>query len=222
MRFAWMSRAFAVGVALLLVAATAACGGEEPDDPPPYVVASDVCGGAFQEKRASEAVERILGPGPYASAGRDAVERVADALRDAFASGRSWSSATELCPLAPKRSRTLDQGSIAFSIYDPSDVGTGKLPAGARFYAMGKEAVAGPAMAEIYFTCASPDLETSADNPLRIQGRLSLGSALNNDSKEHREAGLTVVHAASLAVAEELKCEGNGGLPQKPVLTEAP
>ncbi|MEV4334220.1 hypothetical protein AB0K02_27445 [Streptomyces sp. NPDC049597] len=222
MRSAWVSMAFAVGVALLLGAMTAACGGEESDEPPLYVVASDVCDGVFQEKRASEAVERILGSGPYGSAGRDAVKRVADALRDGFASGRSWSSATELCPLAPKRSRTLDQGSLAFSIYDPSDVGTGKLPAGARFYAMGEEAVAGPGMAEIYFTCASPDLEGSTDGPLRVQGRLSLGSGLEKDSDEHREAGLTVVHAASLAVAEELECKDNGGLPQQPVLTEAP
>jgi hypothetical protein len=215
-----MNRAIGVGVALPLGAGTTACGGEEPKEPPRYVSASQVCDGVFRA-RAADAVERLMGVGPYGNTGRGAVERVADALQNGYESGRSWTHASELCPLEPKGSGTFDQSSLDFSIYAPGDIGPGGLAEGERAYNMGTEAEAGPRGARLYFECVSPRLKGSDERPARVFGAFRLGSGLKQDSKEHREAGLIVVHAASLAVAEELKCEHRGGLPQKPVLTEA-
>ncbi|WP_307713309.1 hypothetical protein [Streptomyces sp. V4I23] len=184
------------------------------------MAASEVCDGVFRA-RAAAAVERLMGVGPYGNTGRGAVERVADALRDGYESGRSWTRATRLCSLEPKGTGIGEHASLRFSIYAPGDIGTGGLAEGERAYRMGTEAEAGPGGARLYFECVSHRLKGSSERPARVFGGLSLASDLKEDSKEHREAGLTVVHAASLAVAEELECEDRGGLPEKPVLVEA-
>ncbi|MFI2368867.1 hypothetical protein [Streptomyces sp. NPDC018833] len=147
---------------------------------------------------------------------------MADAVQSGYESGRSWSYADELCSVSPKGSGISGQASLRFSIYAPGDIGTGRRAEGERAYAMGTEAEAGPRGARLYFECVSPRLKGSRERPARVLGAFRLHSGLEKDSEEHREAGLTVVHTASLAVAEELKCEDNGGLPQKPVLTETP
>jgi hypothetical protein len=217
MRSSW---ATVLGAVLLLGAGTTACGGEESQEPPRYVSASEVCDGVFQA-RAAEAVEHLMGVGPYGNTGRGAVERVADAVQNGYESGRSWTHATQLCQLDPKGSGTFDQASLTFAVYAPGDIGTGRRAEGERAYAMGTEAEAGPLGARLYFECVSPRLKGSHERPARVFGSFRLDSGLKKDSKEHREAGLIVVHAASLAVAEELKCDHRGGLPEKPVLAEA-
>ncbi|HEX5566129.1 MAG TPA: hypothetical protein VFY14_04185 [Streptomyces sp.] len=38
------------------------------------------------------------------------------------------------------------------------------------------------------------------------------------EGQEASDANLTVLHSAALALAKEMRCEDNGGLPDEPVL----
>ncbi|MDQ1010504.1 hypothetical protein QFZ82_004989 [Streptomyces sp. V4I23] len=219
---AWMSRRSlgAVGLVLLLGAGTAACG-EEPEEKSPYVATNELCDGLF-EGAAAGAVETVMGATSFDRTGPGGMGRVVESLEEGYASDRSWSRATELCELSPRGSGGIGgDGKLSFSLYAPGDIGTGRLAAGERAYGMGTEAEAGPRGARLYFECVSPTFKGSQGRPARVHGSLRLEGDLEKDSKEHREAGLTVVHAASLAVAKQLKCEDNGGLPEKPVLSES-
>ncbi|MFD7527572.1 hypothetical protein ACFV8E_08130 [Streptomyces sp. NPDC059849] len=53
---------------------------------------------------------------------------------------------------------------------------------------------------------------------MRILGNFGRPKSRGQDVSNPREVNLTVVHAASLAVAKKLECENNGGLPDNPVL----
>ncbi|MFD3971982.1 hypothetical protein [Streptomyces cyaneofuscatus] len=135
-------------------------------------------------------------------------------IKEGYASDRTWSTSEKLCQIPVKGISSRERTALSFSIYAPQDVGDPRNPEGTRLFPLGKEAVARAGSAGLYFECVSPRIEGSERAPARIRG--GLGRAHDRgDAVSDLVANLTVLHAASLAVAKELECEGNGGLPEK-------
>lgn len=214
--------ALPIALALLLGATAVACSKSQQEKKNPYVAASEVCDGVFQGASA-RAVESTMGSSSFSSMNAGIRDRVADALKEGFSSGRSWTYSEEFCELNPKGTGGIGHAArIRFSIYAPRDIGDGRLAAGQRFYAMGKEAKSGPIGAQLYFECVSPQLKGSSASAARILGSLKLERDLRRDSVHHRQANLTIIHAVSLEMAKKLECANDGGLPSSPSFKEIP
>ncbi|MFD9422799.1 MULTISPECIES: hypothetical protein [unclassified Streptomyces] len=205
--------ALTVTALLLVVGASAVACGAEGRPEPPYVGAGEVCGGVFAGPL-EETVESVVGAASFDRSDTKGMDRVVEALRDGHASGRSWSSRKELCEMSPEGVNPRNVARISFWNYAPRDVGDPNLDSGGRLFAVGKEATAGRASASLYFECSSPLLKGSRERPARIAGALGAGKDRGAEV-EYLAANLTVLHAASLAVAKELECENNAGLPEK-------
>ncbi|MBT2461699.1 hypothetical protein J7E92_08575 [Streptomyces sp. ISL-63] len=159
-------------------------------------------------------VEAVAGTTSFERRVGGGMARVIEKIKEGYASDRTWSTSEELCQISGKGVGSRERPSLSFSIYAPQDVGDPRNPEGTRLFALGKEAVANTRSAGLYFECMSPRLEGSERVPARIRG--GLGKAQDRgDAVNNLVANLTVLHAASLAVAKELECEGNGGLPEK-------
>ncbi|WP_143203537.1 hypothetical protein [Streptomyces sp. CB01580] len=112
----------------------------------------------------------------------------------------------------------MSDAKINFDMYPPQDVND-KYVSGRHYYTMGKRSEAAPAGASLYFECVSPQFKGSKEHPMRIYGNFTHGKATAQNTLEHFAENMTIIHAASLAVAKKLQCENNGGLPEKAVLT---
>ncbi|MFG3044024.1 hypothetical protein ACGFZR_03720 [Streptomyces sp. NPDC048241] len=88
---------------------------------------------------------------------------------------------------------------------------------------MGDEALAAADMAYIYFTCRSDRLASSPEGAHIVIGaeHWAMPREPEGNIKALKDAYATVAHSFSLAMAKELRCEKNGGLPAKPVLDPA-
>lgn len=142
------------------------------------------------------------------------MDKVIEKIKEGYASDRSWLIKQNLCEMSVKGGSFLDATAISFSVYEPQDVGDPRRPAGTRLFLLGKEAVANTRSAGLYFECVGPQIEGSGRIPVRVRG--GLGKAKDRgDAVEDLVANLSVLHAASLAVAKRLGCTNNGGLPEK-------
>lgn len=189
----------------------AACG-SDPEPEPSFVGAAEVCQGVFPD-RMEKTVEAVTGATSFERRAGGGMARVIEKIKEGYASDRTWSTSEKLCQISAKGVSSRERTSLSFSIYAPQDVGDPRNPDGVRLFPLGKEAVAGARSAGLYFECVSPRLEGSERVPARIRG--GLGKAHDRgDAVSDLVANLTVLHAGSLAVAKELECEGNGGLPE--------
>ncbi|MFD3742719.1 hypothetical protein [Streptomyces sp. NPDC058629] len=211
----------AVGLVLAMGVGGAACGSDGGGEEDPFVGAAEVCNGLFAGPLAKK-VESVTGDTVFRRSGPGRMGGVVDALKRGHESGRSWAAGAELCRLSPKGGGLRDRGVLSFSMYAPQDVGDRRLPEGWQLYTMGKQSEVGPGGASLYFECVSPQLKGSENTPLRIRGGFGRGRSDAPDTRELRDANLEILHAASLAVAEELDCKGKAGLPEKPDLRPLP
>ncbi|MFF2894910.1 hypothetical protein [Streptomyces sp. NPDC057966] len=195
------------------------CGGEE--ETPDYVGSEEVCDGLFKGSLA-KTIESVTGATSFAWTNPNRMDRVVDALKTGYESGHSWARGDTLCRLTPEGGGRTDRAGIAFYMHAPQDVGDLRLPVGGRLYTMGKQSEATPLSAALYFECVSPRFKGSKERPMRILGNFGRPKSRGQDVSNPREVNLTVVHAASLAVAKKLECENNGGLPDNPVLNPRP
>ncbi|HBF79151.1 MAG TPA: hypothetical protein DD420_04210 [Streptomyces sp.] len=207
----------ATGMVLALGAGGVACASDE-DEHEPYVGADEVCGGLFTGPLA-EMLEKVTGEKVFAWENGKGMERVVTALKEGYASGRSWAPGAALCEPDPKGGRLGDEAGISFSMYAPQDVEDEGLPAGAELYTMGVQSSVNRGGALLYFECVSPQLKDSDKAPLRIQGGFGRGESDAPDTREYRDMNMRILHAATLKLVKELDCEDNGGLPKVPVLT---
>jgi hypothetical protein len=81
-------------------------------------------------------------------------------------------------------------------------------------YDMGELSLSRPTHAVLYTKCSS-DKFSSSKKPVLIEGNLTNSQAPSGDAEKVREENLNVLHAVSLAMANELDCEGNAGLAQQ-------
>ncbi|MCX5378124.1 hypothetical protein [Streptomyces sp. NBC_00091] len=86
-------------------------------------------------------------------------------------------------------------------------------------YDLGRNAWAISWQARLFFDCASTRL-AGLDKAVPVAASVSMLDGSNGDEPELREANLAIVHSASLAMAKELGCENNGGLPDKLVVKQ--
>ncbi|QWQ43353.1 hypothetical protein [Streptomyces sp. YPW6] len=200
-----------IGGLLLAVCATACASDPEPQSP--YVNASEVCDGVFAGDL-EKTVEAVTGAKSFERRASGGMGQVIEEIEKGYSSGRSWSPREELCEMAAKGSSSDEETTLAFHMYAPHDVNYPGIPERAKRFSLGKEAIANVRSAGIYFECVSPRFDGSKSRPVRIYGGLSRAHD-RGDSLENLMDNLRVVHSASLAVAEELECEGNAGLPQK-------
>ncbi|MFJ6236365.1 hypothetical protein ACIQH0_19990 [Streptomyces griseus] len=198
-------------IAGLVVAVCATACGSDPEPQSPYVKAAEVCDGLFAGGL-EKTVEAVTGATSFKRRSDGDVDRLIGKIEKEYASGRNWSQGGELCDMAAKGSRSVDETTLRFRIYAPQDVNYPGSPEGQRRFSLGKEAVANVRSAGIYFECVSERLDGSKNRPARIYGGLSKAHD-RGDALENAMDNLRVVHAASLAVAEKLKCEDNAGLP---------
>ncbi|MFC4191266.1 MULTISPECIES: hypothetical protein [Streptomyces] len=207
----------AAGTALALGVGGVACtSGEEEHEQ--FVGAGEVCGGLFSGPSA-EMVEKVTGHKVFFWRSGNGMQEVVAALKDGYASGRSWAPGANLCRLSPKGAKQTDRGGITYSMYAPQDVEDEGLPAGAELYTMGVQSSVNRGGALLYFECVSPQLKDSDKAPLRIQGGFGRGESDAPDTREYRDMNMRILHAATLKLVKELDCEDNGGLPKVPVLT---
>lgn len=213
-----LKRAWCV-VGLVTTFGIGATGCGEEEEPPRYVGAEETCGGLFKGPLA-EKVESVTGTTVFSSTGTEALDRVAEKLKEAYKSRTPWGPGGELCALYPqKRAVRNAHSEINFYKYAPRDLEDADVPSDGRIYRMGKRSIATPTSGSLYFDCVSPRLKGSKERPLRIHGAFHHPKATAQSTPEHLAANMEIVHAASLAVAKKLQCENSGGLPEKPVLT---
>lgn len=215
-RFARSMRGwFVSGTVLAVLFGGAACSTDEPSP----VGADKVCDGLFSG-RMEKTVESVIGATSFLRpVSNSGMERISDDLKKAYERGRSWSVGAELCWIRPSGDGPSDSVSLDFSMYAPDDLdGPGKSSRGL-YYAVGKHSVAGPADAALYFECTSPRFKGSVKYPLRIVGRFGQLKKHVRNTPEALGDNLSIIHAASLAVAKNLECKNDGGLPKRPNLT---
>ncbi|MFJ2675275.1 hypothetical protein [Streptomyces sp. NPDC087525] len=212
----------AAGAVLALSLGVSACGDGSEDERPAFAGAEKVCDGILSDNTA-RAVEAMVGDKTFHGTGDDALENTASAIKEFYAEdpgGRKYVGSKEFCAFSG-RMREAGSLEITFGIYRPDDVLGTDHAEDQRLYRLGKRALAGSERSYLYFECVSPQIDGSDEQPARIDAvsRLAnVGSWEVEDTRATREAHLTVLHAAALAVAKELGCENNGGLPEKVVL----
>ncbi|MGW6775621.1 hypothetical protein ACWGBX_35095 [Streptomyces sp. NPDC055037] len=203
---------------LTLALGVAACGGSD-DEEPQYIGIEEVCDGIFSGDTAN-AAERMIGDKTVSGTRHDALENIASSIKDLYADGQDINRAGDSCEISGK-DREAGGMDIRFGLYKAEDALSLLHGADQRLYRLGKRAAVGSERSKLYFECASPGIRGSDKQPARIYAisRLAnIGSWEVEDTRATREAHLTVLHAAALAVAKELGCENNGGLPEKVVL----
>ncbi|MEV2243585.1 hypothetical protein [Streptomyces sp. NPDC049970] len=209
-----------MGVVLALGAGGGACApGKEPEEEhQAYVGAEEVCGGLFAGPSA-EMLEKVTGKKVFGWASGNGMEKVVAALKEGYASDRSWGRGADLCEPDPKGGNLGDKAGISFSIYEPQDVEDERLPAGGELYTMGLQSSVRRGGASLYFECVSPQLEGSDRTPLRIRAGFGRGKSDAPDTREYRNMNMQILHTMALKLVKELDCANNGGLPKSPVLT---
>ncbi|XIE78722.1 hypothetical protein AB6O49_12655 [Streptomyces sp. SBR177] len=195
----------------------AACGdGDEPEER--RVTAARQCDDTLSPA-AARALETVLRTRVFDHDPRGGLERVTAQLTEDHARGGLRSRGRLLC--RADAADSPNRVEIRFGRYDDSDLIADAHPVGLHPYDLGREAFAGPTAAYLFVTCASPRLDGTRERPARIEGRLRVVPPGLPDTPTIREANLTVLHSAALAVVRRLGCVGDAGLPGAPVFRPA-
>ncbi|MFE6491888.1 hypothetical protein [Streptomyces sp. NPDC057748] len=205
------------GLILALGAGGVACTSDE-EEPEPFVGSGEICGGLFAGPSA-EMVEKVTEEKLFLRYGDKGMGNVVAALKEGYESGRPWAPGGEVCRLSPKGARQTDRAGVEYSMYAPKDVADDGAKDGEELYTMGVQSLVARGGAAIYFECVSPQLEGSAQNPLRIYGTFGRGESDAPDTREYRNMNMTILYSVTLKLVKVLECENNGGLPKTPVLT---
>lgn len=215
-----------VCMALALALGATACGGNSGDSGKrEFVAAEELCEGAFPPA-AARALETVTGEKQFnQNSTGEGVSGTAEALSEEFrsyygADGSPWDD-HDFCRVHTEKSASRPDVWISFEILD-SDRLDGDADTSPEFdvYPMGRTALSGERRALVFFECASSGMN-SEESPALIMAVMHMWEAAVQGRKA-KEANMTVLHSAALAVARELKCEDDGGLPAAPVLRPAP
>lgn len=211
----------AVAGSLFLGATGCGGDGDEGGAPDDYkvVAGTQLCGGDAMSADASKALKVITGASRFeASAERYSIAQAARDLVEAFAPTRTM----DACRVFTPRDTPDFDLRITWRL---ADSGPTDEPAAPKFTVlkMGEEALAAEDQAYIYFACQSDRLSsptTVAHIVIGVEHRDPFHEP-EGDIEALKDAYATVAHSVSLAMAKELRCEKNGGLPAKPVLDPA-
>ncbi|WP_330235209.1 hypothetical protein [Streptomyces sp. NBC_00566] len=170
---------------------------------------------------ASKALKVITGSSRFEASGKGYT--VAEAAEDlAFATPGLTGDRGDACRVFMPIGTPKFQLRITWRLADdaPTDG-----PAAPKFTVlkMGDETLAAADMAYVFFTCRSDKLLGTSGEAHIVIGveHWAMPREPEGDIKALKDAYATVAHSFSLAMAKELRCEKDGGLPVKPVLEPA-
>jgi hypothetical protein len=194
---------------------------ETPKTPKDYkvVAGTQLCGGDAVSADASRALKVITGSSRFeASAERYTVAQAAADLVEAFPSP---TVTKDVCRVYTPIGTPDFELRITWDLVDgaPTDPPAPKFTV----LKMGEDAVAAADMAYVQFACRSDKLSGSSTAAHIVIGveRGGMPKEPDGDVEALKDAYATVAHSFSLAMAKELRCEKNGGLPARPVLDPA-
>ncbi|MEZ7007831.1 hypothetical protein [Streptomyces sp. AD55] len=215
---------FVVVVAGSLLFGVTGCAeeGGESGVPKDYkvVAGAQLCGGGAVSADAARALKVITGSSRFeASAERYTVARAAADLVEEFPAS---TVTKDICRVyTPIGTPDFDLRITWRLAHDaPTDD-----PAAPKFTVlkMGEETLAAADMAYVRFACSSERLSQSsgvAHLDIGVE-HWAVPTEPEGDVQELKDAYATVAHSFSLAMARELGCEKDGGLPDRPVLEPA-
>ncbi|MFF6881608.1 hypothetical protein ACFY9F_00285 [Streptomyces sp. NPDC012421] len=208
----WAFKRVAVGMAVCLLA-SACGGGEEPE--PERVMAEQQCDDTLSPAGA-RALETVLDTKRFSHDPRGGLERAVTGLVEDYPDSWMRTPGHTLCRASPPTGR--DEVEIEFHLLRrDGDLPGDEHAADLHPYDMGVEALSGPRVAQLYVRCVSPRFEGSDERPALVMAELDFRRSKLPDTLPIREANLTLLHSATLAVVRKLGCEGDAGLAETPV-----
>ncbi|MCC8340624.1 hypothetical protein LMJ38_32495 [Streptomyces sp. R1] len=205
----------------LLVAATA-CGGDggedEAQDDYKVVAGTQLCGGDAVSSDTAKALKVITGSSRFeASADEYTVKQATADLIEAYPLA---TVNNDICRIYTPRGTPDFDLRITWDLAD----GPPTSDSAPEFteLKMGELAVTAADKAYVFFACQSKKLGFPPDVHVVIGVRhWAMPTEPEGDIQELKDAYATVAHSFSLAMAKELGCANNAGLPAKPVLDPA-
>ncbi|WP_394429504.1 hypothetical protein [Streptomyces sp. SGAir0957] len=199
------------------------CGGDGADDglPDDYKVvsATKLCGGHAVSAEAAKALKVITGASRFEASGEK---------------NNVQAAAVNLAEAAPLASRTEDVCRIFTPLKTPhfelgitwelaDDAPSGPSAPEFTVLKMGERAVTAPNKSYVFFACNSDKLPGPSNAAhvvigVRPGGKPTEPEGDDGELKALKDAYATVAHSFSLAMAKELGCAKNGGLPARAVL----
>ncbi|MEH0547236.1 hypothetical protein QA802_30345 [Streptomyces sp. B21-105] len=198
------------------------CGDDGDDDglPKDYkvVAGTQLCGGKAVSADASRALKVITGSSRFEASGKEYT--VAKAAADLLWAFPGPTVTEDACRVYTPRDAPDFELRITWRISDSAP--TGAPDPKFTVLKMGEETLAAADQAYVYFACRSDRFSSTAG------AHIVMGVEHRDPWKEPegnvealKDAYATVAHSVSLAMAKELRCEKNGGLPERPVLDPA-
>ncbi|MFF3166658.1 MULTISPECIES: hypothetical protein [unclassified Streptomyces] len=207
-------------VAGSLVLGATGCGGDgdEKKTPKDYkaVAGTRLCGGNAVSADASKALKVITGSSRFEASGKE--YSVAKAAANLVEASAGSTVTKDVCRVFTPIGTPEVQLRITWDLKDGAPTGT----SAPKFTVlkMGERAVTAADMAYVFFACRSDKLAGSSEAAHIVVGveRWDMPKPPEGDVEALKDAYATAAHSVSLAMAKELRCEKNGGLPAKPVL----
>jgi hypothetical protein len=211
----------ATAVASLLYLGATGCGGDGDEEAADKALAgTQLCGGDAVSAKASKALKVITGSSRFGTtAEKSTVARAARDLVEAFpvaTGGRD-----DVCRIYTADGTPDFAIRVTWGLEDGPPTGT---PApDFTVLDMGERTLAAANRASVRFACRSdrfPNSTNAAHVAIGVE-RWGMPTESEGNVEALKDAYATVAHSFSLAMAKELRCEKNGGLPARPVLDPA-
>ncbi|MEU6382428.1 hypothetical protein ABZ847_02590 [Streptomyces bauhiniae] len=207
----------------LLLGATGCSGAEDKDGLPKgykVVAGTQLCGGDAISADASRALKVITGSSRFEASAKNFT--VAQAAADlATESSGSVVGSEDACRIFTPIGTPSFQLRIRWALEDAAP--TGASAPKFTVLKMGERAVAAADTAIVFFKCQSDKLIGSSGEAhvvIEVE-HWGMPKEPEDNVEALKNAYATVAHSFSLAMAKELRCDKNGGLPTKPVLEPA-
>ncbi|MER8032954.1 hypothetical protein ABTZ78_28780 [Streptomyces bauhiniae] len=207
----------------LLLGATG-CNGDEHKDglPKDYkvVAGTQLCGGDAMSTDASRALKVITGSSRFEASAKNYTVAQAAADLAAEASGSAVRS-EDACRIFTPIGTPSFQLRIRWALEDAAP--TGASAPKFTVLKMGERTVAAADTAIVFFKCRSDKLIVSPEAAhvvIEVE-HWGMPKEPEENVQALKNAYATVAHSFSLAMAKQLRCDKNGGLPPKPVLDPA-
>lgn len=208
-------RLVALGVLGSLAVSCGSTPESEKSPEPKTVSVGQVCGGTLFTPEAGTALERLMGISEFvvedgqADLSADGIARV---MEQNYRSGRDVVDADAAqCRIkgAPKQSEGGKPRSAQAAVVFLGHTRSAAEPSGPRLLREGRAHT-------VKFDCVSSRVGSTRQVPLRISAAFTVVEGDASGKATAAADALVLVHSAAVSVAEELRCENNGGLPGRP------
>jgi hypothetical protein len=211
----------ATAVAGLLSLGATGCGGDGGEEAADKAVAgTQLCGGDAVSAQASKALKVITGSSRFGTTGEKST--VAQAATDLVAAFPAPTGGRDdVCRIYPDDGTSDFAIRVTWGLDDGNSTGT-PAPDFTELK-MGERTLAAANRASVLFACRSDKFPNRMNEALVDIGveRWGMPTEPEGNVEALKDAYATVAHSFSLAMAKELGCEKNGGLPERPVLDPA-